>query len=315
MQCTGLISTNVDKLYKPPAECILNKVRGARIYSPSKKELFLSRPEYQAYVIDRSIFDKSLTEGLEDKIETGKKVEHLKLDSKYIIGADGPNSTVAKLSGFPEIEDKGFGIQYVIPRGEYDPDFVELHFGNDIAPNFFAWVVPTDEHLRVGLGCVKNPQFYLDKFMKEHFPNSEIFEKNAGIVPLKPRSIFQKENIALVGDAAGQVKPTTGGGVNTGFLSAVHLARAIKEDQLDRYPGYWKKDLGNDFSINGKIRKIIKNVSDEEMEKIWDILVQDDMKKLIEEYGDMDRPTKLMKAILKNPGLVKFLPYLRYLSK
>tara|TARA_Y100000310_G_scaffold320838_1_gene377691 strand:- start:1225 stop:2283 length:1059 start_codon:yes stop_codon:yes gene_type:complete len=313
VQCTGLISANIDKLYKMPENCILNKVKGARIHSPSGKVVELARPEDQAYVIDRSIFDKSLAEGL--NIEYGKQVSSIDFNSKVIVGADGPNSRVAELSGFPVLGERIAGMQYEIPIGNYNTDFVEMYFGNTVAPGFFAWIVPAGERLRVGLCARQNLKEHMNKFLKSKFPNAEILATQAGVIPLSLRKSFVKGNVALVGDSAGQVKATTGGGIVMGFKSALHLAKAVKEGNIQNYEKYWKEELKRDFSLNNRIRRAVRRVSDEDMEKIWRILLRDDVKKLMLEYGDMDHPTKLLKGILKNPQLLKYLLYFRYLCR
>jgi flavin-dependent dehydrogenase len=311
VQCTGLLSKNIDALHKLPQECILNTVKGAKIYSPSGKILELARKQDEAYVIDRALFDKSLAEGVE--IDRGKRVEHINFNSKYIVGADGPNSTVAQLAGFPEIEEKLFGVQYEIPLRSYDTDFVELYFGNQVAPGFFAWVVPTDSRLRVGLAGNENVKEYLDRFVRKKFGQPEILGTQAGVIPLKIRQEFVKGNIALVGDSAGQVKPTTGGGIIMSFKSAKILADAIKNNDLNSYEKNWDKELGKDFWVGGLIRKLVKKMPDNEMDNAWDTLASEGMKKLLEKHGDMDHPTKLVKAGLKNLSFLKLLPYAKYL--
>ncbi len=313
VQCTGLISTNVDKVHKVPLDCVLNKVKGARIHSPSGKKLEIRAETEQAYVIDRGLFDKSLAEGLE--VEHGKRANHLKFNSKYIIGADGPNSAVAQLAGFGEIAEKAPAVQYEIPIGNCDTEFVEMYFGNNIAPGFFAWIVPTDSRLRVGLAARDNIKYYLDKFLNSKIPGARILDTQAGVVPLAPRQNFVKGNVALVGDAAGQVKSTTGGGVYTGMVSAKCLADAIKQGDLQKYQNLWKKELGRDFSFNNRIRRAIGSISDVEMEKVWDILIRDDVKKMITKYGGMDHPTKLVKGLLRNPKLLRYVPYFMRLCK
>ena len=227
VQCTGLISKNIDSVYEIPQECILNKVKGARIYSPSGKKFELARDQDQAYVIDREKFDKKLAEGI--NIQT-KHVSDLNFESKYIIGADGPNSIVARLSGLKPIKEKLVGLQYEIPIEDYGRDFIEMYFGDNFAPGFFAWIVPAGDRLRVGAATNTNVKEYLDNFLKNKFEEPEILSTNAGVIPISVRPEFTNGNIAVVGDAAGQVKATTGGGVYFGFKSAKILANSIKKN-------------------------------------------------------------------------------------
>ncbi|MFH1450769.1 MAG: NAD(P)/FAD-dependent oxidoreductase [archaeon] len=311
VQCTGLISRNINSVYKMPYNCVLKMVRGAVLCSPSGKHIELSRREDEAYVIDRSNFDKSLSYGVE--IEKGKQARGTDFKTKYVVGADGTNSTVAQSAGFPQFEEVITGLQYEIPGKYYETDFVELYFGNDVAPGFFAWIVPAGDRIRVGLGSTKNPKEYLDRFLDKKFPSCEILERQAGQIPLKPRKKFVKGNIALVGDAAGHAKPTTGGGVYFGMRSARILADAIKHDDLSLYEKDWNSQVGRDFWLSGKIRNAVRRMPDKEMEKFWDAMDEDDVRKLLLEHGDMDHPTKIFKAGIRNPKMLKFLPYVKYL--
>lgn len=313
VQCTGLLSRNIDNIYKPPQECILKTVKGARLFSPSGKIIELGRSENEAYVVDRAIFDQSLAQGLE--IELGKQVQDINFGSKFVVGADGPNSTVARLAGFSNLGETVTGLQYEIPAEYYDSDFVELYFGNDIAPGFFAWIVPAGERVRIGLASTKNPTEYLDKFAKSKVPGAEteIISKQAGLIPLKLRKNFTLGKIALVGDAAGQVKPTTGGGVYFGMRSAKILAEAIQKNDLELYQKNWKKEIAMDFKLSDLIRNAVRNMQDKYMEKVWDTLSEDSAKKLLLEHGDMDYPTKLLKGILKNPRMWKLAKFARHL--
>ena len=310
-QCTGLFSTNIDSLFKIPQECILNKVKGARFYSPSGNVVELSRKSDQAYVVDRTKFDQALAEGVDTRL--GTKITSIESSADYIIGADGPSSTVARLAGFPPLEDVLVGVQYEIPADGHEQDFVEMHFGNEVAPGFFMWVVPTGDRLRIGLANDTDPVARIEKFIKSKFGNPKILEKTAGAIPLKWRESVVKGNVALVGDAAGQVKPTTGGGIYMGFLSAKILANAIKQDDLSLYKTTWDEQVLPELSLGYKFRTVLKKLSDSELDNVFEILGSEKIRKLIEEHGDMDRPSLLLKGFLGNPASLKLLPYLRYL--
>ena len=308
VQCSGLVSRNIDELVKIPQECILNKVKGARLYSPAGKCFEVARGREEAYVIDRTLFDQKLSEGVD--VETGKRVSSLSLDSEYIVGADGPNSIVAKQSGFPPLEEVIPGLQYEVEK-EVDQDFVELHFGNEVAPGFFAWVIPIGDKTRVGLCSKENIKAFLDKFVKSKgFDNAEIVSQQAGLVPLKWREEIVKGNVALVGDAAGQVKPTTGGGIVMGFSSAKILADAIKKGDLDYYTQEWNRKVLPELRTGSAIRRTFKELSDEKIEALLALLGDEYFRKALEEHGDMDKHTKLLKVVIKNPGLLRLVPEL-----
>ena len=311
VSCTGLISSNIDDIFEVPKNSILNTVKGAKLFSPSGTVVELSRKEDQAYIVDRSIFDRELAKGLD--VGLGQRVESLDLGARYIVGADGPNSFVAEAAGFPAIGEALTGLQYEIPNDSYNTEFVELYFGNAVAPGFFAWVVPAGKRLRVGLAVENNPKQLLERFVSEKFGKPEILERHAGRIPVKCRGRITKGNVALVGDAAGQVKPTTGGGVYIGMRAAALLAEAIKRDSLDYYMREFNEQVLPELVMGGRIRRLIKSLSDEDIDKIWGIMNKPKIKRLFQEHGDMDRPTLLAKGVIRDPSVLLLLPHLRHL--
>lgn len=310
---TGILSKNLDEYIDVHKKITLNKVRGARLHSPTGKVVELSRTEDQAYILDRDKLEKQLAKGID--VRMGERISKLNFKSKYIVGADGSRSTVATLAGFPEINNYLMGLQYEVENtGAYDKDFVELYFGREFAPGFFSWIVPTNGRLRIGLAVNGNAKEYLDKFVKAKLGKTEILETIGGLIPMRWRSQFVKGNIALVGDAAGQVKPTTGGGIYMGMASSRILANAIVKNDLAFYEAEWYEKIMPELEHGFKIRNFLNMLSDREIDKIFDLLQNEKIRKLILEHGDMDKPAKLVKAVLGNPELlVGYLPYLRYL--
>ncbi|MFH1424966.1 MAG: NAD(P)/FAD-dependent oxidoreductase [archaeon] len=310
VQCTGILSKTIEQFVKIPEEIILNKIRGARLFSPSGEMIEVKQSEVKAYIVDRAKFDQHLAEDVDVKFNT--RVSEIP-KSDYVIGADGPSSEIARLAGFPPLEDVVVGVQYVIKNPGYDEDFVEAYAGSEVAPNFFAWIVPAGDNLRVGLATNKSPVAYLDKFVKKKFSSPEILQKNAGQIPLKWRSSFVKDNVALLGDAAGQVKATTGGGVYMGFLSAEILAEAIKNNNLQGYEENWKIEALPELKLNHKIHEIYKKLQDSEIDNITKLVKSANLNEVIAEYGNTEKPSILVKHLLKNPRALKLLPYLRHI--
>ena len=310
---TGIFSKNLLEFVPGLKKIALNTVKGAKLFSPGGKVVELARRENEAYVLDRDKLEKTLAKGL--NVETGKKVEKLDFKSKYIVGADGTGSAVAKLAGFPEINEWLLGLEYEIENtGTHGTDFVELYFGNQVAPGFFAWIVPTDKTLRVGLAVNGKAKDYLDRFLSEKFGSTEIIQTIGGLIPMRWREKIVKGNVALLGDAAGQVKPTTGGGVYMGMASAKILARAISKGDLDLYEKEWMEKIMPELEHGLRIRNFLNRLSDSEIDKIFGILENEKIRNLILAHGDMDRPSGLLKAALGNPALIaEFLPYLKYL--
>jgi digeranylgeranylglycerophospholipid reductase len=183
-------------------------------------------------------------------------------------------------------------------RVECDPDFVELHF---CVPDFFAWVIPVGDRARVGL-CVKgNPRPYLDAFVKRlqktgRIKSDAVLAESFGIIPVHdPTLPTTTGNIVTVGDAAGQVKATTGGGVVFGALAAAH---AHKPD----YEAIWRRELGFDLKVHLLIHRLLNRLSDGGKDRL--IRIIGDCHGALESGGDMDSASQTSAALLKSP---KFL--------
>ena len=339
VQCTGLIST------KALRECeigegnfILTKIRGAFVYAPNGEEACIRGKDIKAYVIDRKIFDRSLVElavnngvdilmktrfiGMDDRkisvISNGEKKE---ISGDIIIGADGIQSCVGRVAGLPRCEKFLSGIQFEAPYIPKDPEYVEIFTGNEIAPGFFGWAVPFSGMARIGLA--RNPglpaRYYLEKLLKHPIVASRYrgsqTEHVAGGIPLGPPRRTVTDRIMLVGDAAGQVKPTSGGGIYMGAICAKIAgevaARAFrKECTLSEYEKKWRSAIGRELDIGMRIHKSIGKLSDENLNEFIAFINKPEIRELITEHGDMDHPSVLLQKLMKTGNkwqLLKFM--------
>jgi geranylgeranyl reductase family protein len=327
VQCTGLISTKALK------ECevregifILSKIRGAFVYSPSGEEVCVRGKDVKAYVIDRKIFDRALVENAVDKgvdvlvrtrftglgagkisvVSNGEKKE---IEGNVIIGADGIQSSVGRAAALPGCEMFLSGIQFEAPYIPKDPEYVEIFTGNEIAPGFFGWAVPFSGMARIGLA--KNPGYparnYLEKLLKHPIVSSRYgggrTEHVVGGIPLGPPRKTTTDRVLLVGDAAGQVKPTSGGGVYMGAVCAkiaggVAARASHKECGLSEYEKKWRSAVGRELEIGMMIHKSIGKLSDENLNEFVAFLNKPDIRELMTEYGDMDHPSVFMQKLI-----------------
>jgi digeranylgeranylglycerophospholipid reductase len=163
---------------------------------------------------------------------------------------------------------------------------VEVYFGQEIAPGFFGWLVPTsDGKALAGLLSRRSPGSYLKNLIASLLAQGKIASNETRIVyggiPLSPLPKTYRERVVVVGDAAGQVKPTTGGGVYYGLLCADIAADvihdALKEDnfsakRLARYEKGWKAKLSRELEIGYWARKTYEKLGDRQIENIFDII-------------------------------------------
>jgi len=349
LKCAGLITPRPLQLTNIPEKLVVqNKIKGANIHSPSGHVLTIGGNKVHAFVIDRpkfdkEIIDKSIEDGaevfLENKIISIKKQNnHVELKTKQnndikcnlLIGADGPFSKTRESFKLPKPKEILNGVGAEITGTSLDPNFLEIFLGKNIAPGFFAWIIPTNEQgtkARMGL-CVNQdaphpPNYYFSNFLKNkniqpYLKNMDIIRKTGGAVPLGVLRRTTESNVMIVGDAAAQVKPTSGGGIYTGLLCADHCSSVALEalqkndftnNILKKYNKLCNNEIGKELKLGMKFRKIYKKLTDEQLDK-YIIKFQD--KKITETislYGDIDYPSKLAKPLLKNlPSLIKFLP-------
>ena len=261
VQCTGLVSKKIGEI---PKEIIVNKIKRAKFccgdayfeIKSKQKMLLLDREKYDVWLAERA--EKAGAKfklstrflGFEDgKILTNKG----KIETKILVGADGPNSSVAKAVGIKLPKNLLFALQVNV-NSRFDSDLVELWFGNDIAPGSFAWVVPENEELaRVGLLTEKNPNFYLENFLKKRFGKIETKNKTGDVLRYGMIEKSISNRVLLVGDAACQVKPFSGGGLVYNKISSEIAGKAIiksleendfsEEFLLENYEKKWKEKL------------------------------------------------------------------------
>jgi len=349
LSCAGLVTSRVFEYTGKYVEAsIQNKIKGANIHSPSNNILTIGGEKTYAFVINRNTFDKKIIEKAKEKgadvflghnvissYRTKNQIEiktskNLNVTAPLVIGADGPFSVIRDrfISYKPKDYLRGIGAE--VTDVDMDPDFVEIFVGKKLAPGFFAWIIPTNKKgtsARIGL-CVdknseKSPKYYFENLFKNKtssnfLENAKIKKYIGGVIPLGYLKKTYEDNCMLVGDAAAQVKPTSGGGIYTGLLcskycSSVAISSLQKKDFsqkfLKKYHKKWTKDIGFELSLGMKFRKIYKNLSDQQMDKYIKKFSEPKIVEVLNEYGDIDFPSKLVKPLLKKyPSLVKFAP-------
>jgi len=290
---------------------VLNTVKGARVHSPGAGEMVVGNGRVRACVVDRSNLDSLLSEAAERegaKIECGARVTRNGLRARTVVGADGAGSGVASWFGFPKISEFAVCMQadYSCARVS-EKDRLDMFLSNARFPGFFGWMIPvSSDCLRVGMGAfadfssggAPNVKALFDDFVsrkpvRDAIEGAKKENALAGSIPLKPRAGTAKENVLLVGDAAGHVKATTGGGVVFGAEGARIAARCIAGGRIRGYEGEWKAALGRDLALHWRARAFLNSLPDARMDSLFSMAKRLGAEAFLEKFGDMDRPARM----------------------
>lgn len=306
VRCTGVVTNQIEKFLskKELKKCTLNTINKTQIIGPSKK---INTKISTNYILDNTIFEeilanKAINKGNEillnhsyirsikgkHEVKNNKTKKKFFIKSKEIIGADGPRSLVAKNFSLQQKRKNYIGMQIrmKVKEGENKIKFFP-HLGQ------YAWYVPEEEGIaRIGMsGTQEEIQKKFLAFTKK-FPG-KILEKQSGIIPLhKPFSSTRKKGVALLGDAGGHIKNTTGGGIIPG-LKAVenHLSKGKTFPEL-------KRELYMHF--------IVHNVLQSANNKEWDKIITASAKIKVLEKENRDNLWKMGPRMLKSSYLLKY---------
>ncbi|MGC8924251.1 MAG: geranylgeranyl reductase family protein [Candidatus Micrarchaeia archaeon] len=303
--CTGVVSTRglIESGFDY-RKAILNRFYGARIIAPDGEEIIVKRKDVQAYLVDRSLLDIIYSENAENAgaiIKTGVRISSKKqYMAEVIIGADGANSTIAEIEGFPKIRKFARGYQEIISHKDIVNDnMVNVYLSQKLFPGFFGWVVPVcDGKAIIGFGASKNIPIggIMKKFMEwaEIRENYKTEHKFGGMIPLGIRARLQKSNVLLVGDAGGFAKATSGGGVYYSTLSAKMAAKCIADNCISDYERMIAKTI-KELKLHMYLREVYNLLDDFTINSIVRFIRFTKLYKYIEEKGDMDYVSSLFK--------------------
>lgn len=338
--CAGLLSKEgLENIWgRSESDFIQNEVKGGKIFSPNGGCISFRDDKVRAYVIDRTLFDKCLAEKAESygvSIHTEEMVKGLirnsecyngitlswgEVNADIIIDAEGPGRLMLRRAGLHS-GDGGLlgGMNMEVSGIDVEPEMVELWFSNKLAPGFFAWVIPLSEsRARCGLACNGGQQLpNLRKFIFNRFEDPVTHGPRGGMVVTNgPISRTYYDGLIIVGDAAGQVKPTTGGGVVLGGLCA-SIAGDVASEALDKrdtssnflvkYERSWKDKLDRQFRYMLMLRGIMDCLDDDTLDALVSNAKSEGVDSYLQSYvedGDMDLQADVIKRAMKNPRIL-----------
>ncbi|MBI2183921.1 MAG: NAD(P)/FAD-dependent oxidoreductase [Thaumarchaeota archaeon] len=327
--CDGMVSAKgLSELgVIPSSRSLENEIRRAILHSPSGFTLEINADKQGTVVLDRSVFDRELAvyasrSGTD--IQLGKRVETVKeeesivraavnsgtLTARYVVDARGCAASANRWRGRLLQAAK-----YEVQGKWFDRDAVELFFDQNVSPGFFTWVIPIgDDQAKVGVaGSTINPFKVLDKFLEKR--SSKVLKKVAApIVVGGPAPHFSLSRVVSVGDAAGQAKPTTGGGIYTGGMGGLLAGKALADcldagdgRRLEKYEETWVKMFGKEFKAMVRVRRMLGGLSNKRVDELFKAVGGSGLLEKVSPQGDFDFHSRAILKALGFEGALKIV--------
>lgn len=330
VQCAGLLGCEAMAESELPAgSFIIGSILGATVYSPGGTRLDFKAKSRKAWVVDRRLFDRTLVgQAIKEgacfrpcaRVRACRRdgdhsilslADGEEISARIVISAEGVSALIARRAGIAPSQIILSGAQVEVGFAVDDPEKVEVHLG--MSPGLFAWVIPLGKkNARIGLcardrGCERLRAFLKSDIIAGRLCGTPV-AMNVGGLPLGPPAATAVDGLLAVGDAAGQVKPTSGGGVYPGLVAAkiaggVAAAASQEGDcsatRLSEYDRLWRAELGRELEIGMRVNRMLTRMTSSELDDLVSYLSSKSrLIRDIEEHGDIDRPSRLMARML-----------------
>jgi geranylgeranyl reductase family protein len=339
VHCTGVLAAESFPKFDLPTSASLNELTAVRFVSPGGIPVDYATLASLATVIDRPAFDRALADraiAAGADVRTGARVSALEVHATGVRATAGGTTVNARMAvlacgaSYAFQRRFGFGLpttylqtaQRELPARH--PGDVELHFGQDVAPGGFAWAVPVrrpeGSFVRVGvmasrdiLGCYTRMMGRVaDRWgvlNPEHPPRLKI-------LPLGAIGRTYGDRMLAIGDAAGLVKPTTGGGIHYSIVSAALAADvaigALARDRLDAttlsaYERAWRAELAAEFDAQHALRDVVTKLSDTAIDSFFELAHTDGIMPIVRATARFNEHRPLIRALFKHPPARRIL--------
>lgn len=334
VHCTGVLAAEALDSLDLPREALLNPLSTVRFIAPSGRAFEYTTPSTEAVVIDRIVFDRALAAAAR---QAGAAITF----NRRVVGVmQGVRSVTVSLAGGESVDARAVilacGAQYGLQRRigldlpaiymhsaqmelpAATPRSVEIYFGSSVAPKGFAWVVPVQRgsasYARVGVMASTDASTWFSQFVRHVQYRWDLdvpatLAPRRRVLPLAAVGRTFHDRLLLVGDAAGLVKPTTGGGIYysvvSGRLAAEVLSDQLRRDELGaahlaRYEKLWRKRFQSEFNAQLALRRVAEGMDDDAIDALFDLARADGMLPLVKRYAAFNRHRDFIKALFRH---------------
>jgi geranylgeranyl reductase family protein len=339
VHCTGILASESFAEFDLPAGTALNSLRKARFVSPSGLVIEYETPAPLATVIDRIGFDRALlarARAAGAEVRTGVRISSLETASDGVTAIADDACIRARLAvlacgasygfqrrlglGLPQLHLHS--AQRELPASRLHD--VELHFGRRVARDGFAWVVPVvrreGSFVRIGAMASDDAVGAYMRMLQYASVHWGVAKDEAPprqkVLPLGEIARTYADRLLVVGDAAGLVKPTTGGGIHYSILSAGIAAdvadSALQRGRLDAetlsvYEKTWRRHLADELESQHALRRVVTSPDDAEDDSLFDLAQTDGIMPLVRKTAQFNQHRHLIRALFKHPPARRIL--------
>lgn len=334
VHCTGVLAADVIGSLDLPADAVLNPLSTVRFVAPAGHSFDYTTATTEAVVIDRQRFDAALATGAAGAgamIERGSRVTAVEpcvgavricradgneLRARAVILACGANYAFQRRLGLGMPSTFLQSAQLELPAGRVGD--VEIHFGSEIAPKGFAWAVPvrraSGTFARIGVMADGDAGVYFSRMLARvrepwALDVPETPAPRRRMLPLASVKRSYAERVLAVGDAAGLVKPTTGGGIYysvvSGEIAADVLASRLAVGDLSanamrEYEQRWRTRFQSEFSAQLALRFVAQRMRDTDIDALFSLATTDGILPLVRQTARFNRHRDFILALLRH---------------
>jgi geranylgeranyl reductase family protein len=334
VHCTGVLAEDVIASMQVPAEAVLNPLSTVRFVAPAGHSFDYTTAKTEAVVIDREVFDSALARRAVEagaEIVRGGRVTAIDIttdrvivtlsdrepvEARAVILACGANYAFQKRLGLGIPSTFLQSAQLELPAER--PGDVEIHFGSEIAPKGFAWAVPvrraSGTFARIGVMADTDAGLYFSRMLarvRERWAVSmpDTLSPRRRMLPLASVKRTYGDRVLAVGDAAGLVKPTTGGGIYysviSGEIAAEVLGKGLATGDLStaalrEYEGCWRGRFQSEFTAQLALRFVAQRMRDTDIDALFSLAQTDGILPLVRQTARFNRHRDFILALLRH---------------
>lgn len=344
VDCSGVVGTDVFTTLGTGSSFQLGEIRSLLFVSPSGLELSFKTESPLAYVVDRGAFDRDIASRLcasgvafhlrstvmgiqdfPDRVDLSVterpgagSQRPVTVRSRMAILACGPKYRFQRSLGMGEPRRFLRTAQTEVLTS--DNRQTKIFLGREVAEGSFAWLVPFKRHerqfARVGVSSVRPAapllQELLQRLHAEGYVPSPRADVRSWVIPISPLRRTYAPRILAVGDAAGQTKPTTGGGIYYALLCAEAAAATalsafdkgdFSESVMKTYHASWRKRLGREIRVGNYFRSLVERLDDSDIDRLFRVVQSDGILAGIERCARFDWHRDVIYFVLRHPEL------------